>query len=386
MDSYNERLDRVYTTLYHKEPDIVPLFIGFGTYAIGYADARVEEMEADWKKEVEIYLKPHERLYADAVYTAGLVFDSTFARCIGSPAHFISEDGQTVQHHEQSPMQEDEYDQLIADPEKFIFNVCLPRTAKKLAGTTAEKKESILSFMQHLGDKTMAWNTITERLKSEYNRPVLASGAFAYPPMDILFDYLRGFKGIATDMRRQPEKLLAGIEALEDFAWKFMGINDDTKSLPEFPPFATMFHVPTFLSPKQFETFFMPSYERMTNRINELGGKLIMFLEGKWDNKYDYLSNMSKNFAFGIVEGDDIFEAKKRIGDTICLIGGMPLQTLKYGTPEQCKDYAKRVVDECAPGGGFLFGTSRELLSKGDLNYENLVETYDFVHNYGKYR
>lgn len=94
---------------------------------------------------------------------------------------------------------------------------------------------------------------------------------------------------------------------------------------------------------------------------------------------------MPKNFAFGIVEGDDIFE-EKSIGGIIFLIGGMLLQILKYGTPEQCKDYAKGVVDECAPGGGFLFGTSRELLSKGDLNYENLVETYDFVRNYGKYR
>ncbi len=143
---------------------------------------------------------------------------------------------------------------------------------KKLAGTTVEKKEAILSFMKHLGDKTMAWNTITGSLKSEYNRPLPASGAI------LRWMYLRGFKVIATDMRRQPGKLLAGIESLEDFAWKFMGISDETKSLPEFPPFATMFHVLTFLSSKQFETFLMPSHERMTNQINEPGEKLIMFL------------------------------------------------------------------------------------------------------------
>lgn len=50
MDSYNERLDRVYTTLHHKEPDIISLFIGFGIYKIGYADTSMEEMEADWKQ------------------------------------------------------------------------------------------------------------------------------------------------------------------------------------------------------------------------------------------------------------------------------------------------------------------------------------------------
>lgn len=90
---------------------------------------------------MEIYLKPHERLYADAVYTAGLVFDSTFARCIGSPAHFISEDRQTVQHHEQNPMQEDKYDQLITDPEN-LFSMYACRELQKISRSNRRKKRS----------------------------------------------------------------------------------------------------------------------------------------------------------------------------------------------------------------------------------------------------
>lgn len=111
-----------------------------------------------------------------------------------------------------------------------------------------------------------------------------------------------------------------------------------------------------------------------------------MLLEGEWESKYDWLNSLPKNFAVGIVEGDDIFEAKKRIGDNITIAGGMPLQMLKLGKKEECIDYAKKLIDELAPGGGYIFTSSRELLSKGDVNHENLVETHNFVHEYGVYR
>lgn len=383
-DSYQERVARIYDALNHREPDVVPSLACLGTFTIGFNDCTVEQVENDWKRSVENFMNTQQDLYTDALYTTGVVFDSKFARAIGSPAHFVSEDGQTIQHQQQIPMKADEYDQLIANAEEFIMNVLLPRTAKRLSGPYGEKKQAILEFMSHLNDKLAEWTTIEQRLKEEYQRPVMAPVVNAYPPLDFIFDYFRGFQGVSLDMRRQPEKLVEACEALLPFMWKNMGIPDEANSVPEFPPFATMFHIPTFLSPKQFEKFFLPTYQKMVDRIYQCGGKMIMFLEGTWDNKAEWLNSLPKDFAFGICEADDIFKMKKLVGDNICIVGGMPLDKLKYGTVQENIDYAKFLVDELAPGGGYIFSSSRELLTKTDVNWENYKAAYRTVHEYGK--
>ncbi|HCX63683.1 MAG TPA: hypothetical protein DHN33_00535 [Eubacteriaceae bacterium] len=381
---YEERLGRIYDALHHREPDTIPTLSCVGTFSIGFNDCTVEQVENDWQLSVENFLNVQKTLCVDAMYTPGVVFDSAFARAIGSPAHFVSDDNQTIQHKQQIPMQADEYDQLIANPEEFILNTLLPRTAKKLAKPYPENKQAILDFMAHFNNKLAEWDTIINRLKDEYERPLLAPVVNAYPPLDFIFDYFRGFQGTSVDMRRHPEKLAEACEALLPFMWKNMGIPDDASSVPEFPPFATMMHIPTFLSPKQFEKFFLPTYQKMVDRIAECGGKLVMFLEGSWENKADWLNSLPKDFAFGIVEADDIFKMKKLVGDNICLVGGMPIEKLKYGTVDDCKDYAKKLVDELGPGGGYVFSSTREMLTKTDVNWENYTATYEMVHEYGK--
>ncbi|MFZ7132160.1 MAG: uroporphyrinogen decarboxylase family protein [Eubacteriales bacterium] len=383
-DLYQERISRIYDSLNHREPDVVPSLACLGTITIGFNDCTVKQVENDWQLSVENFLNTQKDLCTDAVYTAGVVFDSKFARTIGSEAHFVSEDGQTIQHHQQVPMAADEYEQLIANPESFIMNVLLPRTAKRLSKPYPEKKQAILEFMNHLNDKLAEWNTIEQRLKEEYGKPLMAPVVNAYPPLDFIFDYFRGFEGVAVDMRRQPEKLVEACEALLPFMWKNMGIPDDAKNVPEFPPFATMFHIPTFLSPKQFEKFFLPTYQKMVDRIHACGGKMIMFLEGSWDNKVEWLCSLPKDFIFGLCEADDIFKMKKLVGDNICLVGGMPLNKLRYGTVQENVDYTKHLVDELAPGGGYIFSSSRELLTKTDVNWENFKAAYRTVHDYGK--
>lgn len=47
-------------------------------------------------------------------------------------------------------------------------------------------------------------------------------------------------------------------------------------------------------------------------------------------------------------------------------------------------DFAKRVIDHCAPGGGFLFTTDKAWNSPDDIT-QNLVDVYNFAHEYGVY-
>lgn len=382
---YNERVNRILTTSNHQEPDRVPILSMIGTWAISYSKMTVKDIEDDPEKEIEIFCKPHEDIYSDATYTSGIISDPKSARILGSGSYFISKDGTTIQNKEICEMKEDEYPELIKNPMEFIINKVVPRKSKNLAQTPEENLKVLREFLMHFSIKGDVQRRLLNELKVRHGLPVI-TGRNAYPSMDIIFDYLRGFHGISVDMRRRPEELLAGIEALQPFADAFLGIPENATEVPGFPFFATMFHVPTFLSPKQFEKFFWPTYEKMILRIHKSGGKIIMFLEGKWDNKYEFLNSLPKNFAIGICEGDDIFQAKKLIGDNMTIAGGMSLELLKYGNKEQCVEYAKKVVDACAPGGGYIFTSSRELLSPGDVNVENLIAVNDYVHNYAVYK
>ena len=74
--------------------------------------------------------------------------------------------------------------------------------------------------------------------------------------------------------------------------------------------------------------------------------------------------------------------AKKIVGGTATVAGGFPVYLLDFGTKEQVVDEAKRFIDACAPGGGFIFETSCGLDYARPENVEALVDT---VRTYGKY-
>lgn len=49
----------------------------------------------------------------------------------------------------------------------------------------------------------------------------------------------------------------------------------------------------------------------------------------------------------------DISSTKKMLGEHICICGNLPGALLAYGTPENIVEETKRMIDLCAPGGGF---------------------------------
>jgi uroporphyrinogen-III decarboxylase len=60
----------------------------------------------------------------------------------------------------------------------------------------------------------------------------------------------------------------------------------------------------------------------------------------------------------------------------------MPLDMLAFATKEECTQYAKKILDDCAPGGGYIFATDKPLLSLSDAKPENLKAVLDLVKEY----
>jgi uroporphyrinogen decarboxylase len=63
-------------------------------------------------------------------------------------------------------------------------------------------------------------------------------------------------------------------------------------------------------------------------------------------------------------------EIKRRIGDKVCLIGGMDqVNILTSGTPEQIRAEVHRLFDTLGPDGGFMLSASDHFF---DAPVENL--------------
>ncbi len=75
---------------------------------------------------------------------------------------------------------------------------------------------------------------------------------------------------------------------------------------------------------------------------------------------------------------------KNEFGDRIAFLGGFDIQKLlPQGTVEQVREGAKKLIQEYARGGGFIFATSHNI--EPDTPPENIVAAFDAAYEYGQY-
>ncbi len=104
-------------------------------------------------------------------------------------------------------------------------------------------------------------------------------------------------------------------------------------------------------------------------------------MEGHWDKIWDCFLEVPKDSLVLNVDDDDFLKANEVLGEHQILCGGLKLADTRLKTFEQMKDDVKRVIDACAPGGGFLYCADKGFLTPGDVN-PVLIECYNFAHEY----
>ena len=259
-----------------------------------------------------------------------------------------------------------------------LFSRKYPELNKPYPENMEALKKSFGSFQRYL----MRLTKSVEYQKSNHGMPCLV-GSVGMAPFDLIMDYFRGFKGIMTDLRRRPQEIKEACEALVPIM--MANILQGKTSLDPYPLIFFPLHAPTFLNVKQFENLYWPTFRQILYQVSELGGKAIIALEGDWSHLYDFVNDFPNDFAITLMEKDNIVKAKEKIGKTVTLAGGIDLGLLRSGSKEACIDHAKSVIDQCAPGGGFIFSTDKSLLAPGDVNMENYIAVNEVVREYGKY-
>jgi len=78
-----------------------------------------------------------------------------------------------------------------------------------------------------------------------------------------------------------------------------------------------------------------------------------------------------------------VWEAKKKWGKRMALLGGVDMDVLARGSEEQVRAYTRRCIEECAPGGGWALGTGNTVANY--LPMKNFLAMLDEGWKRGRY-
>jgi uroporphyrinogen decarboxylase len=79
----------------------------------------------------------------------------------------------------------------------------------------------------------------------------------------------------------------------------------------------------------------------------------------------------------------DIVKIKQEFGDRICLVGNVPNELLRSGTPEQVQEYTLNLLRNCARGGGYCVGSGNSVPDWA--KFDNFMAMRDTALKYGAY-
>lgn len=406
--AYKARATRLAKAIRLEVPDRVPVNLPAGNFPALYAGGDFRNVMYDydalykaWKQFLQDF--DTDTFMGPGVVYSGRVFDIVDYKLYKWPGHGLPADAAGYQFVEGEYMMANEYDALIEDPSDFAMRIYLPRVIgalepfRKLPPLTSllGRPQSLLpstgmpdvqAAYQALADagKEMAkWQQTVFRFGREAQAAGFPGmrGGVAMAPFDTMSDALRGTRGIIMDMYRQPDNVLEAVEKITDFSIKntISAVNAMGGIMVTFP-----LHKgdDTFMSDAQFQKFYWPSLRRFILALIEEGIMVSLFAEGKYNKRLELVKDIPRGWVMWHFDQTDMARAKAVLGDITALAGNVPTSLMCTGTPEQVKEHCRKLIEICAPGGGYILTGGA---TAAEVKAENLHAMMEAAREYGVY-
>jgi uroporphyrinogen-III decarboxylase len=140
-----------------------------------------------------------------------------------------------------------------------------------------------------------------------------------------------------------------------------------------------------FISPRMFSELFLEANRERVARIHARGLRVIKHSCGSNRGLLDYFVEIGYDCYQSIqpTAGMDICEIKQSHGDKLALWGGVGVEHLVSGTPEQVREDVRRAMACAKPGGGFILGSSHSIAV--GTKYDNFMAMLDEHHKLAAY-
>lgn len=409
---FQERLNRVETAIHLGEPDKVPVFTFFSSYIQRAYSSNYANIFYDFETAGEAAVKFHQDhpqldIALTPQFTSGKtneIAGSTMLDWPGRPGTKVSSFS-SHQVIERELMMQEEYPEMLNDFSGFMIRKYVPRAYSNLKGMAGlnltptivlstgmlspyyspEAQDAFQKLAQIGAEdaKAAAATAKYNNILADMGFPPMMTGA-SEAPYDILGDYFRGTMGIFEDMI-DPD--------MEDYVEQacYMFAEQQIQSLQYFRfvdmPVKRVFFplhkaMDGFMSDAQYERFYWKPLKKIILALIDMGVTPYIYTEGPYRTRLHHLADVPKGKVFYHFEDVDMAEAKRVLGNTAAICGNLSISRMEFGRKEDIAEDVKRLLDICAPGGGYLFDFNGSLENCKPENMEIMFETLD---KYGKY-
>ena len=412
---HDEKEKRIKDAVALKEPDRVPITPGAQLFPIFDAGYTVAEIIYDtslekMRKAVIKYLTDFD---PDAGMGAGGAqagegpimerIKSKTMRFAGMPGGGL-DDNSLQQFIEFPLLLDEEFDMFFKDRTGWMMKKAMPRQAKLFeplanlefsignpGGTTQLARvfsspeframiEDFWAIDEFYKEHNLKIKKINDEVL-EMGFPMMSGIGGGMVPFDSYSDFLRGTILSMEDFFERPQDIERYIDEtmdeMEERVLSFKGVDEGKHVF-----MALHKGMDGFMSDELYRKYYWRHLQRLILAIIECGKIPYIYTEGKYNTRIDCLTEVPPGKVFYHFEDVDMAVAKKKLGGIACISGGFPSALLDWGTPEKVRDEVKRILDACAPGGGFIFETS---CGMGNAKRENVEAMFDTVREYGVY-
>ncbi len=409
QELYDERLKRVHDAIALRVPDRVPLIPVIEAFPMYYSGITIQEAMNSYDKAATAYDKFFEDFDPDLAWDPIFMYPAHILKLLDLkwfrwPGHGV-EANRIYQFVEGEFMKADEYEELIHDPTNYIQSKILPRHFGSLKGLSqlapirnsiwlgwfssftsfaSEELQEALEVMKKAGEELNKWlaflGNYQKKMREKWGLPI-AYGSFSFAPFDLIGDTLRGTVPVMTDIIRRPELLLKAIDVMTPIAID-MGVRGARATGIPFVYIWLHKGVDEFMSDEQYKTFYWPSLKKLLEALIDEGLIPMVYGEGSMNNRLEDMRNVPKGKLVYHFETVDMARAKDILGDIACICGNVPNSLLCTGTPDEVKEYCKKLIDTCGKNGGFMMDTGALI---DEAKPENLKAMFEITKEYGTY-
>ncbi len=401
---YKARVTRITDAIQLKKvPDRVPVMPGLGEFAIGYCGYNQRDMMYDVDKCIEVAMRSTLDFQLDQrivpFQRLGKVLELTESKTYKWPGHGVPLDGE-AQFIEGEYMKADEYDAFLEDSSDWYIRTFLPRImgdvgpigiftyGSNVTGRISEfgkpEARAALEKLFEAGQVALNWQqkmAAANKKLTELGFPSLA-GSNSGAPFDRMSDNLRGQRGIAMDMYRQPDKLLEALDKVTKLMIK-SGISGARLGNSPVVTFNLHKGADGFMSDEQFKTFYWGPLRKVILGLIDEGLVPRLGAQGGYNSRLEDIRNLPKGktiWALGYAT--DMAKGKEALKDVSCIMGNLLASVLHAGTTDDVITGCRKLIDVAGKDGGYMFSTS-SIDRKAKV--ENVQAMIKCVKEYGVY-
>ncbi len=380
---YDARWQRIMDCVALKQPDRMPAILYATFWLAKYGGITCKELMYNYEKTREISEKAVFEFEPDAAsnlvsFTAmGRSMEAMGLKTLSWPGHGVGEN-QPYQYVDREYMKAEEYDEFIFDPTGYYIRKFLPQVAEAFEGFThlpafpglsggrrvvsgirpfakPEVRASLLRLMDAAQEVEKMDSHAAEFAKviRAHGYPLIA-GTSAGNPYDVIADYWRGAINIMKDLFRHKEKLLASMDKISAYM-RDQTIAAAKASGNPIVMIPTHWAADSFMSPKQFETFWWPPFRKQMMGFIDAGLIPMVLWEHDCRKRLETIADVpAGKCIYWFERTENILRAHQVMGDTVALRGGIEASTMVTGTPEDVDSAVKSIVENIWAEGGNL--------------------------------